>query len=370
MAKTKINLKQIDGLIDPANPPVDPKDNAGKLVVLDEDGQIPIGLISNFFGDGSDGNVIISTNTTLSRDMYYNTLIIEDGAILNSNGYRIFVKEYTKFNGTGKIASNGGNGINGGRGGNTSHSGDPSYVPSNERANGGAGGPSAYSTGNLPIPKNGGNGGNGGDSSSIGSNGSKIDALLSIGVSSSAGGSGGSSQSGGTGSKAGGTSSPGTITNAINKPRTVIQALNLFDLNGTSISQLTASAGAGGGGGGGGWYNNSSYSCLGGGGGGAGGSGGVILFFSKNIITYEENIFLQAKGGNGGNGGTSGTGSVTGAGGGGAGGSGGCVIILGNIVGDGLIDVSGGTGGVAGEGGTTLAQNGNNGINGIIYSLI
>ena len=339
-----------------------------KLVMTGNDGKIGGGYLPGLFGDGSDGDIIISSSTSLARDMYYNTLIINDGVILNSNGYRIFVKEYTRFNGTGKIASNGGDGNDGGRGGNTYHSGYPGYVPSGERNNGKAGGIPAYSSGTLPIPKAGGNGGNGGNSSSVGSNGSKIDSLLSIGVASSAGGSGGSSQGGGAGSNAGGTSAAGTITNAVNRPRTVMQALNLFDLNGTAISQLTASAGGGGGGGGGGWYNNSSYSFLGGGGGGAGGSGGVLLFFSRNIYTSENNIFLQARGGNGGNGGN-GYGSTTGAGGGGAGGSGGCIIVFGNIVGNGLMDVSGGSGGVAGEGGNVVAQNGNDGINGIIYLL-
>jgi hypothetical protein len=44
------------------------------------------------YGTGADGNVTISSNTTLSSDMHYNNLIINDSVTLNPNGYRIFVK--------------------------------------------------------------------------------------------------------------------------------------------------------------------------------------------------------------------------------------------------------------------------------------
>lgn len=46
---------------------------------------------SLLFGDGSDGNVGITTPVTLARDMYYNNLTIAAGANLNPNGFRIFV---------------------------------------------------------------------------------------------------------------------------------------------------------------------------------------------------------------------------------------------------------------------------------------
>jgi hypothetical protein len=44
------------------------------------------------YGTGADDNVIISSNTTLSSDMFYNNLTIADNITLNPNGYRIFVK--------------------------------------------------------------------------------------------------------------------------------------------------------------------------------------------------------------------------------------------------------------------------------------
>jgi hypothetical protein len=44
------------------------------------------------YGTGSDGTVVIASNTSLSRDMYYNNLTINTGVHLNTNGYRVFVK--------------------------------------------------------------------------------------------------------------------------------------------------------------------------------------------------------------------------------------------------------------------------------------
>ena len=44
------------------------------------------------YGSGYDGNVTVSANTTLTRDMYYNNLTISDGIHLNTAGYRVFVR--------------------------------------------------------------------------------------------------------------------------------------------------------------------------------------------------------------------------------------------------------------------------------------
>jgi hypothetical protein len=45
-----------------------------------------------FFGDGSDGNVTISSGTTtLTRDMYYNNLTLSGTGVLNNGGFIIFV---------------------------------------------------------------------------------------------------------------------------------------------------------------------------------------------------------------------------------------------------------------------------------------
>lgn len=56
------------------------------------------------YGFGTDGNVVIASNTSLSRDMYYNNLTINIGSHLNTNGYKVFVR--------GTLAVNGSIGVN------------------------------------------------------------------------------------------------------------------------------------------------------------------------------------------------------------------------------------------------------------------
>lgn len=52
------------------------------------------------YGTGNDGTVVIASNTSLSRDMYYNNLTVNSNVSLNPNGYRIFVKNTLTLNGT------------------------------------------------------------------------------------------------------------------------------------------------------------------------------------------------------------------------------------------------------------------------------
>jgi hypothetical protein len=63
------------------------------------------------FWPWTDWDVTISTNTTLSKDMYYNNLTINSWVTLNPAWYRIYVKWKLTNNGT--IARNGNNGGNG-----------------------------------------------------------------------------------------------------------------------------------------------------------------------------------------------------------------------------------------------------------------
>lgn len=44
------------------------------------------------YGSGKDGNVTLSSNTTLTRDMYYNNLTVQSGVHVNTAGYRVFVR--------------------------------------------------------------------------------------------------------------------------------------------------------------------------------------------------------------------------------------------------------------------------------------
>lgn len=53
----------------------------------------------SIYGTGSDGNVVISSNITLARDMYYNNLTVDGGFHLNTNGYKVFVKGTLTLNG-------------------------------------------------------------------------------------------------------------------------------------------------------------------------------------------------------------------------------------------------------------------------------
>ena len=46
-----------------------------------------------YFGDGSDGDAIITGSLTASRELYYNNLSITGTGSLRPNGWRIFVKE-------------------------------------------------------------------------------------------------------------------------------------------------------------------------------------------------------------------------------------------------------------------------------------
>ena len=51
------------------------------------------------FGNGEDGNVTITSNTSLTEDMYYSNLTVAEGATLNPNGFRVFVKNKLTLNG-------------------------------------------------------------------------------------------------------------------------------------------------------------------------------------------------------------------------------------------------------------------------------
>lgn len=55
---------------------------------------------NDYYGTGNDGNVVISTDTSISRDMYYNNLTINSGVHLNTNGFKVFVKNTLTLNGS------------------------------------------------------------------------------------------------------------------------------------------------------------------------------------------------------------------------------------------------------------------------------
>ena len=234
----------------------------------------------SIFGTGADGNVTISTNTTLVADMNYNNLTINDGVTLNSAGYKIYVKGILNTNTTGTISNAGGNGT---------------YNGSTSTAGGAGGG-----TGTL------GGGGNGGASGAAnGTNSGTTGSVTGGAVNTQTGGVGGigGTVASGRGGASGGASGGTTNTGSVQIYPGVEGLINVTNTSGTLLY-----GGSGGGGGGGGTGGEDA-----GGSGGGGGGGMMVVAFA---ITCSG--FFTVNGGNGAN--ANGTGAFgSGGGGGGAG---------------------------------------------------
>lgn len=101
------------------------------------------------YGSGADGNVTLNSNTTLTRDMYYNNLTIKDGVHLNTNGYRVFVRNSLAFSNFESQQSFNSIGLKNGSSavGSISSGGIGSVTNS-------LGGASASYTATLPVPQN------------------------------------------------------------------------------------------------------------------------------------------------------------------------------------------------------------------------
>lgn len=253
--------------------------NAGKLVNLNNYALIPSDLFKDFyFGDGSDGDVVISSNTTLIRDMYYNNLTVNTGITLDPNGYKIFVKDTCTVLGTGKIARNGGDGTDG-----TTFSA-------------GTGG-SAMNSGSCGI---GGKGGDGGYNGGAGGAGGSLTNSLVI-------------------SNPAGTTSVTAATNTKANPIISIPKVFINDLAFNMKNTVGIFNGGAGGAGGNSSGQNGGYR-----GGGGGGTGGGVIFISASKIVLAALDSVQSKGGKGGQGGQSGLGN----GADGGGGNGGAIVII------------------------------------------
>lgn len=122
--------------------------------------------VKGIYGDGSDGSLTVVGTVTLTRDMYYTTLNVPVGAVLITNGYRVFAKTSIVVEGT--IHNNGSNGSgaaggisgasgslrSGGGGGTSTVSGAGSggasqFLPSNYTGTAGAGGSSSTGGGGV-----------------------------------------------------------------------------------------------------------------------------------------------------------------------------------------------------------------------------
>jgi len=244
------------------------------------------------YGDASDGNVTVTstysggpiTSNALTRDAFFDNLTIDNGAVLNTSGYRIFVRDTLTNNGT--IRSNGGNG------GNAS-GGTPGAAGAAATANtlgggaaGGIGGHATFFAGggggggggliiicpNTIVNSSGtieANGGNGGDATTSGTYTLGADPAVGVASTPAVGGVGGA---GGAGGAAG-----GAATNAKSFPRQVLGALGWETQTGVRI----------GGGGGGGGGHTIDVGKIGGGGGGGGG-GGIVIFYNTATFGTEQ----------------------------------------------------------------------------------
>jgi hypothetical protein len=289
-----------------------------------------------WFGDGSDGDVVISSNTSNSTIKSYNNLTINAGQTLTFDGTK--KKQTIRVRGTltvsGTIEVNEQGGLGGGAG--AGHSGGDSGS-SSQYGGGGEDG----SNGNPPYNANIAGGAGGGSATGGTNSGGQVN---------SGGGSGGTAQSNSSQVTAG-----------------LENFSNWEDARDLLFSQeIIYGSGGGGGAGAGGGSGN------GGGDGGSGGNGGVgggcLHIQARTIIINSGGVISSngsngSNGANGQNGGTHGTGGGSGGGSGG-GGSGGFIgIIYETLTNNGSITVAGGTGGTAGTkgNGNGSGGNGNNG---------
>jgi len=289
----------------------------------------------NWFGDGSDGNLTSSSGTTtLTRDMYYNNVTLSGTAIVDTSGWRMFVK------GTLDISASGWTGYIGFIGGNGGSS-----------ATTGAGAAGSRLSFRQYFTDAGIAGKAGGATTGTNGGANALGAWY-LGGAAGAAGAGGTGSSGAGGSA--GTNNTPSILNAYPRVASINFPVTLGVPPGGGIN--APSGGSGGGDG------------TAGGGSGAGGiQGGVMQIFAKTInrsSSGSASVF-RATGGNGGNGGTPAAGNRGGGGAGGGAGGGHITIIYANLTGStqtNAINVSGGAGGNGGSGsGTGTAGSGGTG---------
>lgn len=287
-----------------------------------------------FFGDGSDGDVDITsgafssvpiTNNALTRDAFFDDLDLSGGD-LDCAGYRLFVKGTLTIDAGYKIHRNGNDG------------GDGAGVV---QGSGGA----ALAAASLGATAAGGNGGRGSDGAENGDNGSAGSASSpSLGGAGAAGGAGGTDglYTGGTGAAGGAVTAPTAAKGGFRAPPL---AAILKEIE-TTVAKIKGGSGGGGGGGGGAEFAEF------GGGGGGGGSGGGVVFIAAKIIDNADGT-ISANGGDGGDGAAGAAGGEDGGGGGGGGG--GLMILIYNSATWGTEQVSGGAAGTGKVDGTAGA---------------
>lgn len=320
-----------------------------------------------YFGDGSDGNVTISSGTTtLTRNMYYNNLTISGTGSINAAGFIIYVSGILDISAApaNAIQRNGVNAVT---------------------ATGGAALAAAY-TGISRAGSNTGVVGNGVGAAGVAGGGATSGLSLGgVGGASGAGGLGAGGAGGAT--AAGGTTAAASVLNSY--ATTFLRGAALYvggaggassGLGGGSGTQPPGIGGGGGSGGGilaiyaqvinrsgstavgaisvrggnGASGVNSVNANTGGSGGGGGGGGGYVQIVYETLTGSTATNAVDVSGGNGGNGGNA-VGTGIGGNGGGRGGSGRYVIInltAGTITANALVAGANGTAGSGTTGGT------------------
>ncbi len=243
----------------------------------------PDTFTSGVFGDGSDGNLTVNSNQTLSSDMNFLSLTVGNGAIINTNGYRVMVADRLTLQGTGTLIHNNGTAA----------------------VNGTAG------AGGAGNSIGGGFAGAAGVTAGIGTAGTQGNPTTATpGSVGGAGGAGGAA--GGNAGGAGGVNTRPTVAaGGANCIRKWQHAIIARDHN--SAMLIGGSSGGSGG------------CALGASGtsGGGGGSGGIVMITARNVVcTAAQSVTISATGGAGGA--ATGTGNA----GGGGGGGGGCLILV------------------------------------------
>lgn len=224
------------------------------------------------WGDGSDGDVTVSINTSLSRDVFYNRLLVNAGITLTTNGFRIFAKVNVACLGTisaignpaaGSVAGTGaasgsigggGNGASGAAGNgvaasNVTTNETPGYGGSGGAGGTGNGGATTSGAGGLVLSE-----------TQIRTKPRRYDAITSgseADLASSTrrafyqGGAGGGSGGGPSGAAAGGGGGGGGGVIIIVTPRLFIDTTGIITANGGAGASAGNNTGGGGGGGGG-----------------------------------------------------------------------------------------------------------------------
>ena len=231
------------------------RDDVPNAPMFTDDAGTDFNLLSGgaaMFGDGSDGNVTISSNVTLTSDMYYDTLTVDITFTLDTAGFRVFCKTTAAVAG---VISNSGPAGSTGTGG---------VAPTAQVLGGGSDGGNQNSNGAALSDGTGGTGGTGGGAGGTGGvitvpseaqGGAGIIHTFPAamtGLLVGAGGStvfqGGSGGGGGNTSGGGGGAGAGIVTIAA----PTITGAGSIEARGGAGAAGTASPGDGGGGGGGG----------------------------------------------------------------------------------------------------------------------